>query len=90
MAAFLFSSSAQAYSAGQTDYSGKTDKTCMMSGCHGTNSGSPAPTVTLDGPATLEAGATGNYKLIITGGPGVKGGMNVAMSTGTLGTPDPM
>lgn len=86
MAAFLFSSSAQAYSTGQTDYSGKTaNKTCMMSGCHGTNAASTAPTVTLDGPATLEAGATGNYKLTITGGPGVKGGLDVATSTGTLG-----
>lgn len=86
MAAFFFSSSAQANSTGITGRSGKvTGQTCMMSGCHGTNSSASTPTVTLDGPATLEAGATGNYKLTITGGPGVKGGLNVATSSGTVG-----
>lgn len=86
MAAFFFSAQAQAYSTGQTDHSGKTaNKTCM-SGCHGTNPGSAtAPSVTLEGPETLAAGATGTYKLTITGGPAGKGGLNVAASGGTFG-----
>jgi uncharacterized protein (TIGR03382 family) len=41
-----------------------------------------ATTVTLEGPATLTAGSTGDYSLIITGGPAVKAGMNVAVSNG--------
>jgi hypothetical protein len=43
--------------------------------------------VTLTGPDTLAAGATGNYTLTISGGAGVKGGMNVAVNNngGTLG-----
>jgi uncharacterized protein (TIGR03382 family) len=90
MAAFFFSSSAQAYSTGMTDHSGKTAAKTCMTGCHGANNPSAAtPTVTLDGPATLVAGATGNYKLTITGGAGTTGGMNVAASGGTLAIAGP-
>ncbi|KFE68843.1 MXAN_6652 family MXYO-CTERM-anchored protein [Hyalangium minutum] len=85
MAAFFFSSSALANSTGMTGRSGKTTGQTCMSGCHGTMAASAAPTVTLEGPATLEAGATGSYKLTISGGPGVKGGLNVAASSGTVG-----
>jgi uncharacterized protein (TIGR03382 family) len=85
VAAIFLSSQAQAYGAGQTDHSGKTGTKTCMSGCHGTSPSAAIPTVTIDGPATLEAGATGNHKLTITGGAGVKGGMNVATSSGTLG-----
>lgn len=84
LAAFFLSTPALANSSGMTGRSGKTAGQTCMSGCHGTNPGTPAPTVTLEGPSSLEAGATGNYKLTITGGPGVKGGMNVATSSGTL------
>lgn len=84
MAAFFLSTPALANSTGMTGRSGKTGGQTCMSGCHGTNPSSSIPTVTLEGPLTLEAGATGNYKLVIRGGPGVKGGMNVASSTGTL------
>jgi uncharacterized protein (TIGR03382 family) len=82
LAACLLSGSALANSTGQTGRSGKqANMTCMGSGCH---SGGAAPTVTLEGPDTLEAGATGNYKLIITGGPGTRAGFNVAVSSGDL------
>ena len=82
MAACLVSGSALAYSTGNTGVSGKTSgQSCANSGCH---SGGATPTVTLEGPATLEPNATGNYKLVITGGPGTRGGFNVASDTGTL------
>nr|AYM52342.1 hypothetical protein [Hyalangium minutum] len=85
MATLFFSSSALANSTGMTGRSGKTTGQTCVSSCHGTNRASAVPTVTLEGPATLEAGATGNYKLTIANGPGVKGGLNVAASSGTLG-----
>ncbi|WNG39687.1 hypothetical protein F0U61_42945 [Archangium violaceum] len=69
----LLSSPALANSGGMTGYSGKTSQTCTM--CH---SGGTAPTVEISGPTSLEAGATGQYTLIIRG-PGQKGGFNVAV-----------
>lgn len=84
VAALFFTPSAHAFSTGMTGRSGKTAQTCTT-GCHGTNPSASTPTVVLDGPPTLEAGATGTFKLTITGGAGVKGGMNVAASDGTLG-----
>lgn len=84
MAACLVSGSAFAYATGNVGFSGKQQgQSCMNSGCH---SGGETPTVTLEGPANLEPGATGNYKLVITGGPGTRGGFNVAVDNGTLGT----
>ena len=69
---------AQASSGGVTGRSGKSAAmTCV--GCHAVTGA--APTVTLEGPASLTAGSTGNvYTLRITGGPAVKAGMNVAVS----------
>jgi len=86
MAACFLSFSAQANINGITARSGKQGQGCMTSGCHATNPSPTAPTVQLQGPTTLAAGATGNYTLIITGGPAVKAGMNVAVSNngGTL------
>ncbi|QSQ22607.1 hypothetical protein JY651_47145 [Pyxidicoccus parkwayensis] len=82
MAACLVSGSAFAYATGQTGYSGKqAGATCMSSTCH---TGTQVPTVTLEGPDTLAAGATGNYSLVITGGAGVRGGFNVAVDSGSL------
>ncbi|MCY1074997.1 MXAN_6652 family MXYO-CTERM-anchored protein [Archangium lansingense] len=74
LTACLLSAPALANSAGMTANSGKTSQTCST--CH---TGGSAPTVELTGPTTLAAGATGQYKLTITGGPGLKGGMNVAV-----------
>jgi uncharacterized protein (TIGR03382 family) len=83
MAACLVSGSAFANSVGIAGHSGKQSgtMTCMNSGCH---SGGATPTVTLEGPANLEPGATGNYSLVIKGGAGMRGGFNVAVSAGTL------
>ncbi|RKG99541.1 hypothetical protein D7V97_31525 [Corallococcus sp. CA053C] len=71
----LVAGSASANSTGITGRSGKQSVSCTASGCHG---GGSAPTVTLEGPTALTAGETGNYSLIITGGPGAKAGLNVA------------
>ena len=70
----LVAGSAFANSTGISGRSGKEGVSCAT--CH--TAGAAAPTVTLEGPAALTAGQTGNYALIITGGPGVKAGFNVA------------
>jgi uncharacterized protein (TIGR03382 family) len=72
----LLSTPAFANAVGMTGYSGKSGATCITSGCH---FGGAAPTVEISGPTSLAAGATGQYTLIIRGGAGVKGGMNVAV-----------
>jgi uncharacterized protein (TIGR03382 family) len=90
LAVCLFSVSAHANLNGIAQRSGKqgagAEQTCMASGCHSFNPSAAIPTVVLTGPATLAAGATGNYTLTISGGAAVKGGMNVAVSNngGTL------
>jgi uncharacterized protein (TIGR03382 family) len=90
LVACLFSVSAHANLNGISQRSGKqgtgAEQTCMASGCHSFNPSAAIPTVELTGPTTLQAGATGNYKLTIRGGAAVKGGMNVAVSNsgGTL------
>ncbi len=78
----LFSVSALAYSGGIITRSGKTpSSSCAGSGCHTAPANSPRPTVTLVGPDTLNAGETGTFTLVITGGPAVVGGMNVAVDS---------
>ncbi|MBU8898956.1 hypothetical protein DRW03_25440 [Corallococcus sp. H22C18031201] len=78
----LVSGVAHANKAGITGRSGKQGASCVE--CH---TGGQAPTVTLEGPTSLVAGQTGNYALIVRGGPAVKAGMNVATSVAgaTLG-----
>ncbi|HEX8819428.1 MAG TPA: MXAN_6652 family MXYO-CTERM-anchored protein [Archangium sp.] len=87
LAMCLLSTSALASSrgTGATGNSGKdAAKTCNT--CH---NGGAAPTVTLSGPETLAAGATGQYTLTIQGGAAVRGGMNVALSAGTTASLEP-
>jgi uncharacterized protein (TIGR03382 family) len=74
----LLSTSALANSTGSTGHSGKQNNmTCAAAGCH---SGGAAPTVEISGPTTLAAGETGQYSLIIRGGPAQAGGTNIAVS----------
>jgi uncharacterized protein (TIGR03382 family) len=73
----LLSTSALANPTGLPNYSGKQGVTCGTAGCH---SGGAAPTVEISGPGTLAAGATGQYSLIIRGGPAVVGGAGIAVS----------
>ena len=69
--------------------SGTTQKTggsgCT---CHGT--GSPAPTVRvwIDGPPTVTVGSVNSYRLLMTGGPAVNGGFDLAAGSGTLAVTD--
>ncbi|MFE8595703.1 MXAN_6652 family MXYO-CTERM-anchored protein [Archangium violaceum] len=74
LTACLLSAPAFANATGATGYSGKSAATCST--CH---TGGSAPTVTLTGPTSLAAGATGQYTLTITGGPGLRGGFDVAV-----------
>ncbi len=76
LTACLLSAPALANSAGITGNSGKQGTSATCTTCH---SGGSAATVTLTGPTSLAAGATGQYTLTITGGPGLRGGMNVAV-----------
>ncbi|MFY2563576.1 MXAN_6652 family MXYO-CTERM-anchored protein [Corallococcus terminator] len=84
LTACLVSGSAFAYSTGQTGYSGKDSAlTCASSTCHSVSGATP--TVTIEGPSSLEPGQTGTYALVITGGPAIRGGFNVATDgTATL------
>ncbi|NNC20862.1 hypothetical protein HRD49_43180 [Corallococcus exiguus] len=83
VAVCLVAGSAFANSTGINGRSGKqSGLSCTASGCH--SGGSGTPTVTLEGPTALTAGQTGQYSLTITGGPGVKAGMNVAVDGATL------
>jgi uncharacterized protein (TIGR03382 family) len=87
LAACLISVPAYANLSGIVARSGKnTGQTCMLAGCHNDSPSAVMPTVEISGPTTLQAGATGNYTLIIRGGPAVQAGMNVAVSNngGTL------
>ena len=76
----LLSTSALANSSGMVGNSGKDGATRTCNACH---MGGSAPTVTLSGPASLAAGATGEYTLVIKGGAGVKAGMNVSVNSST-------
>lgn len=83
LAVCLVAGSAFANSTGINGRSGKqSGLSCTASGCHG--GGSSTPTVTLEGPTALTAGQTGQYSLTISGGPGSKAGLNVAVDGATL------
>ncbi len=62
---------------GVVGYSGLQGTSC--SACHAATGA--APTVTLAGPASLTPGATGTYTLTVSGGPGTRAGMNVAVGS---------
>jgi MYXO-CTERM domain-containing protein len=78
----LVSGSALANKNGIITRSGKTSgSSCAGSSCHSAPANTPRPTVTLTGPTTLNSGETGNYTLVIAGGPAAVGGMNVAVDS---------
>nr|WP_245814584.1 MXAN_6652 family MXYO-CTERM-anchored protein [Cystobacter ferrugineus] len=72
----MISTSALASSEGITGQSGKDGATCST--CH--NGGAAAPVLEISGPTTLAPNATGQYTLIIKGGPANVGGMNIAVN----------
>jgi hypothetical protein len=53
--------------------------------CHGTSANS-AISVTLSGPAVLPVGGTGIYTVSLSGSSGSGGGLDIAVSSGTLGS----
>lgn len=65
-----------------TGITGKTQKNGNGCDCHGGQNGGVS--VTINGPATLTAGQTGDYSVVISGGPLARGGTNIAVSAGTL------
>lgn len=76
--ALLLPLTASAYGGGVVGFSGKVaSQTCTQ--CHAAGAAA-APTVAFAGPNSLNAGETGTFTFTLTGGPGVKGGMNVAVS----------
>ncbi len=48
--------------------------------CHAIAAGVPAPTALITGPSTLKPGEVGNYAFTLTGGPGVRAGINIGAS----------
>jgi hypothetical protein len=85
LALALLPSVAAASSSGITQKSGNPARVAgngaSCSSCH---SGGAKPTVTLQGPATLAPGATGDYRLVIAGGQKNAGGLDVSSNRGTL------
>ncbi len=80
--ALLAPAAAFATSGGVVGYSGKGGIFCTS--CHGVGAGT-VPTVAIEGPASLATGEVATYTVRITGGPGVRGGTNVAASTAAVG-----
>jgi len=68
--------------ASSTGITGTTQLNGNGCNCHGIQPG--AVNVVIDGPATLQAGETADYKVEITGGPLAAGGTNIAVSAGEL------
>ncbi|CAM3491010.1 hypothetical protein G4177_09285 [Corallococcus sp. ZKHCc1 1396] len=72
----LWATPAFATSTGITGQSGKDGVMCST--CH---KGGDVPTVVLEGPTTLEPGATGQYTFIIRGGAAKTGGADIAVDS---------
>jgi uncharacterized protein (TIGR03382 family) len=75
----LSSTAVHANTTGMTGRSGKQGMTCATH-CHMVGTSTPAASVELTGPTSLAAGETGQYALIVRGGPASRAGMNVAVS----------
>ena len=87
LAAFLASGSAYANNGGLPGYSGKpTAISPQGESCNQCHTGGTAPTVVINGPATLAAGASAEYTLVVTTGL-VRAGAGVAGSDGVMLTP---
>lgn len=78
----LIAASSFMFYASSSGITGVTRKNGDGCNCHG--SASAAVQVSINGPATLAAGQTGDYSVTINGGPLTRGGTNIAVSAGTL------
>lgn len=81
LAITTFAVSAGAYGGGASGYTGKQGLSC--NGCH---SGGTAPQVTITGPDTLAAGATGDFTMVVTTGQ-TKAAGGIAATDGTTLAP---
>lgn len=87
LAFFLSAGSAYANNGGLPGYSGKpTAISPQGESCNQCHSGGTAPTVVINGPATLAAGQSAEYTLVVTTGL-VRAGGGVAGSDGVMLTP---
>lgn len=87
LVAFLASGTAYANNGGLPGYSGKpTAISPQGESCNQCHSGGTAPTVVINGPATLAAGQSAEYTLVVTTGL-VRAGAGVAGSDGVVLTP---
>lgn len=59
-------------------------------GCEGCHNAGVVPQITITGPTAVPVDSTHTFTLVITGGPAVEGGLNVAADSGTLGALDPL
>jgi MYXO-CTERM domain-containing protein len=75
----LLSAPALASRNGVIGNSGKQPQMTCMSQCHGGKASQVVPTVTLTGPTHLGVGETGEYSLLIRGGPAVTAGTNISV-----------
>jgi len=78
---------ATASSGGRIGFSGNpaTNDGALCSRCH---TGGITPTVTLDGPIEVDAGATAMLTLTVAGGQAALAGLNVSATGGMLAVPD--
>lgn len=87
LAVFLTAGSAYANNGGLPGYSGKpTATTPAGESCNQCHTGGAAPTVIINGPATLAAGQSAEYTLVVTTGL-VRAGAGIAGSDGVVLTP---
>ena len=79
------SDDARASAGGRVGFSGNpaTNAGQNCTACH--SPGASTPSVTISGPAVVNAGSTNSYVVTLTGGPGVTGGFN-ASTSGFVGT----
>jgi len=72
-----------------TGYTGVTQKTggsgCV---CHGLGLPDAGVRVWVEGPASVTAGSANAYRLLMTGGPAMRGGFDLAVAHGTLSVTD--
>jgi len=73
---------------GRDGFSGnpQTNNGASCAVCHAPADGTPVPNVTLSGPTVVEAGASYDFQVTVTGGPAQTGGVNISVSdaAGTL------
>jgi hypothetical protein len=87
LAVFLSAGSAYANNGGLPGYSGKPTAIAPAGeSCNQCHSGGTAPTVVINGPASLAAGQSAEYTLVVTTGL-VRAGAGIAGSDGVVLTP---